>query len=48
MPQDSYICRHCGYVLSKKDDIISGYDSLSGRQDSSLDTDEFDCKLPLP
>jgi hypothetical protein len=29
MPQDSYVCRHCEYVLLKKDAVISGYDSQS-------------------
>ena len=29
MPQDSYVCRHCGYVLPKKEAIVSGYDSQS-------------------
>ncbi len=23
----SYICKNCGYVLSKKDAVVSGYDS---------------------
>lgn len=27
--EDSYTCRHCGYVLPKKDAKISGYDSQS-------------------
>ena len=29
MPKDSYICPHCGFVLPKKDAVISGWDSLS-------------------
>jgi len=29
MPKDTYTCRHCGYVLPKKDATISGYDSQS-------------------
>ena len=27
MPKDSYVCRHCGYVLPKKEAKISGWDS---------------------
>jgi len=29
MPKQSYACRHCGYVLPKKDATISGHDSQS-------------------
>jgi len=28
-PKDSYACPNCGYVLPKKDVVISGYDSQS-------------------
>ncbi|WNZ28663.1 MAG: hypothetical protein IAX21_08380 [Candidatus Bathyarchaeota archaeon] len=27
MPKNSYTCKNCGYVLPKKDAIISGYNS---------------------
>jgi len=27
--KDSYVCRYCGYVLPKKDAIVSGWDSES-------------------
>ncbi|MCW4015179.1 MAG: hypothetical protein NWF06_02305 [Candidatus Bathyarchaeota archaeon] len=27
MPKNSYVCRHCGYVLPKKDAVISGFDA---------------------
>ena len=26
-PKDSYVCRHCGFVLPKKDAKVSGRDS---------------------
>lgn len=29
MPQGSYVCRHCGYVLPKKEAKVSGWDSQS-------------------
>ncbi len=29
MPKDSYVCPRCGYVLPKKEAIVSGYDSQS-------------------
>jgi hypothetical protein len=29
MPQDSYVCRHCGYVLPTKEANVSGWDSES-------------------
>ena len=29
MPKDSYVCPNCGFVLPKKDAIISGWDSQS-------------------
>ncbi len=28
-PRDSYVCPRCGYVLPKKDAVVSGYDSQS-------------------
>jgi hypothetical protein len=28
MTKGSYVCPHYGYVLPKKDAVISGYDSL--------------------
>ena len=27
MPKDSYVCRNCGFILPKKDAVISGWDS---------------------
>ena len=29
MSKDSYICHHCGYVVPKKEAVVSGYDSQS-------------------
>ena len=27
--KEAYVCKNCGYVLAKKDAVVSGYDSQS-------------------